>query len=530
MWPGMARVLSLPEKSGEVEDLTATYALTDDYQLRPIQSEMLQAIKDCGGACCAVGVGWGKTLASFIAGAALGVERVVLMVPPALVNQTEKELARFREHFRIPANLTVLSYGKLSVADGTDLLERLAPQLIVADECHFLRHKTSARTKRVIRYFRAHPETHFVGLSGTLTAKSLKDYAHLVELALRNRSPVPLEYLELESWAACIDVGGQPTRADYGVMRPLIKRWDPGGGDPRAAFQARFKASPGVVATEEQAVSCSLYLRYDDTLAAPPSIISTLRELEKTWVTPGGDVLEDAISMARHRRHITCGFYYEWDWPGGVVDFEWLEARKEWRTQVQRVLRRPIEGRDSPLLVSRWAQADECRDLELIRGWEAWDRVRGRPSPPVKTIWIDQYLIDGLVDRALNHREPVIVWTQHRAVIEALGARGLPTYGPGTEPPQQAETCVMSIKAHGTGKNLQAWAHNILASFPSNGATLEQLLGRTHRPGQEADEVNATFFLPHPCVEDDVTKALEGAEYVESTQGNRQKLLYATWI
>jgi len=531
LWPGMARVLGLPDKSYRpVVDLTEKYALTGDYKLRTVQSEMLQAIEECGGAVCSVGVGHGKTLPSFLAGTALGVEKTLLLVPPALVEQTRVELERFRPHFKIPPNLGVLSYGKLSVASGTDVLERLSPDLIVADECHMLRHASSARTKRVLRYFREHPDTHFVGLSGTLTSKSLLDYAHLVELALRNGAPVPLQYIELTSWASCIDVHGDPAPSDLGVVRPLIEAWAPQEKSARVAFQRRFSTAPGVVVTQDQSAACSLYIRLDDEVKVPPTLEEEIARLEKTWTTPGGEELEDPLSLARHRRHLISGFYYEWDWPDDKVDYVWLDARKEWHINVRRVLTRAKEGRDSPLLVARWADSGECRDLELLRAWETWKEVKDRPVPPTKTIWVDQYLVDYILEKALNSKEPAIVWTSQRAFFEALKARGLPAYGPGSSAPKKPETCVMSIRAHGTGKNLQAWSRNILTVFPPNGSEVEQLIGRTHRPGQEADEVIVDFFLPHPSVEEDIAKALEGSKYIEETQGTRQKLLVGNWI
>lgn len=530
-WPGVARVLSLPDKTGRiVPDLTQKYALTNEYKLRPVQSEMLRAIEECGGAVCSVGVGHGKTIPSFIAGTALGAKKTLLLVPPSLVKQTVTELERFRPHFRIPKNIRVLSYGKLSVASGTDILEKIQPDLIVADECHMLRHPSSARTKRVLRYYRNHPDTHFVGLSGTLTAKSLKDYAHLVELALRSKAPVPLQWAELNSWAACIDVHGEPAPSDFGVIRPLVTAWDKEGKSARAAFQRRFASSPGVVTTKDPSAACSLYLRLDDDIKVPPLLEEEIEKLEKTWTAPGGEELEDPMALARHRRHLICGFYYEWDWPEDVVDYEWLDARKEWHINVRRVLSRSKEGRDSPLLVARWAMSGDCRDLELLRAWEAWKEVKERPAPPTKTIWMDRYLVDYILEKCLNSKEPVIVWTSQKAFFEALKERGLPGYGPGDTPPTKPKTCVMSIRAQGTGKNLQAWCRNIFAVFPPNGAEVEQLIGRTHRPGQESDEVTVDFFLPHPSVEEDIAKALAGAQYIEETQGTRQKLLIATWI
>ena len=126
----------------------------------------------------------------------------MLLVPPALEAQTRKEIKKFREHFRVSNNIRVVSYSKLSVASGAKILDDVQPDLIIADECHHLRHRTAARTKRVIRYFQNNPSTKFVGLSGTFTSKGLADYAHLVELALRERAPVPLDFWELQVWAA----------------------------------------------------------------------------------------------------------------------------------------------------------------------------------------------------------------------------------------------------------------------------------------------------------------------------------------
>ena len=173
LMPGMQRILSLPTRRDEDFDLTRQYRRAGGaYSLRPIQSLALQQIKNNNGLVAPIGVGHGKFLISVLAATALKASRPLLLVPPALVKQTKKEIERFKNHFVIPSNLQVLSYGKLSVASGTALLESLRPDVIIADECHHLRHKTAARTKRVIRYFQTHPFTKFVGLSGTFTSGS----------------------------------------------------------------------------------------------------------------------------------------------------------------------------------------------------------------------------------------------------------------------------------------------------------------------------------------------------------------------
>jgi hypothetical protein len=170
--------------------------------------------------------------------------------------------------------------------------------------------------------------------------------------------------------------------------------------------------------------------------------------------------------------------------------------------------------------------------MELIRAWETWEAVKDRPAPPTRTIWVNTYLVDYLFEQAMNSRDPMIVWTQYRAIQDALREKGLRVFGAGTHPEdeQKAITCVMSIPAHGTGKNLQLWSHSLMADFPANGAVMEQCVGRTHRPGQEADSVTVDFIIPHPSVEADIDKCLAICDYIEQSQGTKTKLNSATWI
>ncbi len=61
---------------------------------------------------------------------------------------------------------------------------------------------------------------------------------------------------------------------------------------------------------------------------------------------------------------------------------------------------------------------------------------------------------------------------------------------------------------------------------PANGATFEQLLGRTHRAGQTADAVWWDYF----DFGDALKRAKAGAEYIEATHGSPQKLNLATFL
>jgi hypothetical protein len=94
--------------------------------------------------------------------------------------------------------------------------------------------------------------------------------------------------------------------------------------------------------------------------------------------------------------------------------------------------------------------------------------------------------------------------------------------------PAQNRFIICSIKAHGTGKNLQhGWSNNIVLYPPANGSIWEQLIGRTHRPGQEADRVRVYVFRWHAESTKAWEQALSDAELAETTMRQPQKLLYA---
>ena len=60
-------------------------------------------------------------------------------------------------------------------------------------------------------------------------------------------------------------------------------------------------------------------------------------------------------------------------------------------------------------------------------------------------------------------------------------------------------------------------------------ARMEQLIGRTHRPGQNSDEVLVDFVAATPSGRDAVRAAVRRAQYLDAVQGNPQKLTLATW-
>lgn len=94
--------------------------------------------------------------------------------------------------------------------------------------------------------------------------------------------------------------------------------------------------------------------------------------------------------------------------------------------------------------------------------------------------------------------------------------------------PQNAErTVIASYSAHGEGKNLQHFQYEFFIQWPRPAHIAEQVLGRLHRTGQEADEIVACTC--HTTMFDHLNFAacLNDALYIQQTTGNAQRIIYA---
>lgn len=514
-----------------------------EVKLWPAQSAVLMEAEMGWGLLGPLQVGGGKTLCTLLLPDVFASKRTVLLVPAMLKNQlVTRDFGNYGRHFLLPLDrITVVAYSELSVASGADILDRVGPDLIIADECHALSQPKSSRTMRFLRYMAAHPETKFCGLSGTVTRRSIRDYAHLCEIALRHNSPVPRKWTDLQDWADALDPVRDPM--PIGALKVFVepaklaacKDSEELRMAAREGFQARLVETPGIVATSDSWAGSSLIISAIRP-EVPESVIDYIKTVNKTWEISGEEI-EDPMRMKEISRQLSSGFFYKWIWPLGIPDEEWLEARAAWHKACREVLQRSRPGLDSPLLVSRAADRNELYATACKDAWNVWKTVKDRykPTPPVEPVWISDFVIDAAVawaDKKLGYKQPpAILWYSHEAVGEAIAARGFPLYGAGTDAgeadPERKKIIVCSIRAQGTGKNLQRYAHNLVVEPPASGATWEQLIGRTHRPGQLADEVWFEVFTHTPVLDESLGRAVDYAYYVHQTQGQRQKILIA---
>lgn len=533
--PELERIVALPRRElkpdlgAELTELLKKPKGT--MTLRPVQAQALEELHDFGGLLGPIRVGAGKTLITALAGTVLEAKRPLLLIPAKLRQKTKIEFYELALHwqFTMPE---ILSYEMLSHADHAADLLKLQPDLIVADEAHKLKNLKAAVTRRVGRYL-DRTETAFVGLSGTITKRSLRDYAHLAEWALgKQLSPLPTVWSVIEEWADCLDESvdalkrlapGQLDRL-YG---PEERTLDDPVAASRQAFRRRLVETPGVVTTAETAVDCALNIT-PIRLPDCPKIEEAFQHLLTYWETPDGWPITDAPSLSRHAKELSLGFYYVWD---PRPPSEWLQARKEWARACREVLKHNRRDLDSELQVVR--ACDLGHYPAAAEALAAWRAIRDSFVPNTRAEWIsDEALLQ--THRWLCRNEG-IAWVEHVAFATQLselngwkyyGRQGLNRDG---QPIEKASgPIIASVLANSEGRNLQHYNQNLLVSCQSSGARLEQVLGRTHREGQQADEVSVDIFCGSFDHWLSLEQARKDARYIEDSTGQPQKLNQAT--
>jgi hypothetical protein len=369
-----------------------------------------------------------------------------------------------------------------------------------------------------------------------MTKKSIIDYAHLFSLALKEGSPVPRHPQTAKEWAAAIDESDSP--APIGALESLCEA----GEHVRTAFKRRKNDTLGVVDSLD-AANCDAQLIFKERpLATPPNVHAAMSHLETHWARPDGEEIVTALDKMRCSTQLASGFFYRWRWPRGErpeVIQTWLDVRKEWHRELRQKLQSAREFLDSPLLCTKAAIRHERGYSGPLptwasQWWPEWEKVRGTAQPETEAVWLNTFMLEDAANWLSENTG--IVWYVHDEFGRALAkATKTQFYGPGAEAAEAilSETgkrnIVASIRAQGTGKNLQMFNRQLVANLPQNGGEWQQMLGRTHRPGQGAQEVHTWVYRHCHVYRDALTRAQANAEYVRQTEGGLPKLLQAKY-
>jgi hypothetical protein len=608
--------------------------------LYPHQAAVLIEAAMLQGALVPVGVGRGKTLIGFLLVTVLESTRPLLVLQAGLIDKAKRNLAELSQYWKIPNWIKMLSYQVLGRVSGKEELIKYAPDLVVFDEVHGLKSRKAAVTKRVERFV-MHHHTHrlpdvqalaphhgnplptpadyaprvathdghdgtanrqcdlckarikprgfgrfgvrIVGMSGTITTQSPKDFTHIAHMCLPGgAAPVPSTFVELERWHFALAVLVNPfSRYEPGALLAFCDSRD-SGMDPeravRVGYSRRLLDTPGIIGTTDDAVKASLQidqwlpptsaaiddafaiLRGDDSRCQLNWDAASLQRGEPAYTgdsryrgmrLPDGFELVDGMEVYRHALELALGFYRKWKKPPPEP---WMEARRYWKKFARSIVR--LGKLDSEFEVANAAHSIKCT-IDEIRAsdgmlphenplvgsahpFDHWVSIRDGYKLESVAVWICDSVLRDCADW-LHSNPRGILWTRHVAFGEALSAmsgrpyfqekgrdaRGVEldalAYGEGAP-----GSIIASIDSNKTGRDLQfKWVKSRFTCALSDGAESQQVLARTHREGTDADVVENEVIMA--CVEhaSAFETAQNRARYIEDITQERQRLNFA---
>lgn len=532
--PELERIQSLPtlrwqdrEDLGQLQELLGAVWATGTMKLRPVQAVLLETLHDFGGVLGAVGVGEGKTLPTLLAPEVMGAQRALLIVPAKLKEKTRREFEELRKDWTTSREIKIVSYEWLGRVGAEGFLEDYDPDLIMADEVHLLKNPRAAVTRRVVRFLRekitAGARVPFMALSGTITSRSLMDFHHLLALTLGpQRMPLPSSGAEAKTWADAVDEKVQG-RARPGALCVFTGTENPKLAEVREAVGKRIHETPGVVATDRKSVDASIQIHLR-TMRPHPRIQSLLDQLIHDHRDPLGNECQPS-DIYRHSRTLASGFFYRWDPP---APRDWAIARSQWARFVSDILDRELPGLDSELQVANQVDQGRLQDAGVL---DRWRTIRKTFTPNSVPEWITT---DPLREALKLDTGRTIFWVEAQAVgFKLRELSGLPFFHrlgvdeKGSPIEVCRSSCIASVGSNAEGRNLQHFSHNVVITPPASGRIWEQLLGRTHRQGQTADEVVADVILGASSIRGHFDQAIKDARFIQATTGQNQKLLLA---
>lgn len=515
--PELQRILALPRAS-EVDYTWIGKGLRRKQgmqELRPDQGRALYYAAD-GGLAAPMQVGAGKTLVTLLLAELLGLERVVLLVPKALIEKTKRDYVEYLKHWRVRMP-RIVGYELLSSKNSVRLLYDLRPQMIIADEAHKLKSLKAACTRRVFRY-RQDMGCIFIPLSGSMMSNVTKSH-HLFDWALDDKSPLPREQEVAEDWDTALDPrcpAGK--RSDYGHLRAFLDPED--DGNVPVAYRRWVNESPGVVSVAGRGCNASIIAsKWKPEL--PEKLVELMNLVEVAKRRPTDNEILDPSEVAMTLSQLSVGCCYRW-YP--LPPEYWLAARREWVIFCNDFLETP-QAYDMHIDTPK-----QVAELFPDR-WEKWLEIKKTFTPNTVVDWIDDAPLKRAVEWAKKGNIPGIVWSRWRAVGQRLQELGLPHHADkgydanGVHINDARGPVSASISTCGTGCNLQQYRRNLVLTLPSDLEIWEQFMGRTHRSGQEADEV--FFDIYHAC--DYHARTLRRALDAAKRDPANPKLALATW-
>ena len=346
----------------------------------------------------------------------------------------------------------------------------------------------------------------------------------------------------------------------------------------RKAYKKRLNTAPGVVVSDEHEIGTSLLMRNEPGDGTGSEGWDELQKLieavKKDFQAPNGDEIDHAIHQFSWLYQLSAGFYNDLYWPAPevlaserditVAHAEDLLDRAQhhhmllqlYHSTLRKWLSRRAKPRlDTPLLVALDMATHGSQHVgpELYDAWNSAKMAdfKERPDRRSRPVRVCPYKIVQAADWAQRDVPDgcgAVLWVHHREVgkwlVEELEKRGLDvlhcpagrkhdeaigTVGDPVAGGKGDRLVVASISAHSTGKNLQAFSHQFIVQWPRSAVIAEQMMGRLHRSGQEADELVVVTNNTTDSDSLNFAACLNDSCYIHDTTGVRQKLMYASY-
>jgi hypothetical protein len=579
------RILRLPKRTWEEQGEEYARELTaylrrpgGTMSLRPFQAACLAEFYDTGGLLAQGPVGCGKSLPALLYVLVLSLhpdppQRPWLVVPAHMREDTYRDaIEKYGRHWQLPnlrvgvssiappqGALTIVTYNEISVAAGTARLQTGQPDAIFFDEAHCVKNTEASCTRTFHSYItkrrKAGERVRVAAVSGTMAKRSLHDLWHIAYWCRPDMFPLPHHYPTLEDWALALDEKiGDRERVDPGALVLFaedfgVKR--EGLEDERSlarrGVQRRIFSTPGFLTSKAAEVDCSLSV-IGIEVPPTPKIDAAFQQLRELNETPDGWPTSDALSVWRHATELALGFYTYWS---PRPPQEWIDARRAWAAAVREMLD-PYHQLDLTsehrvalaLARTHGAKPDGMRSEQWHGLWhpawlayEQWRGVRPLFTPPKEppAEWIDE----SVLAHVAAWKGPGVVWSWHRQFAKRLSAvTGWPWYEAGGLNARGQHiidadpklTVIASIGSNSSGRNLQFWSRSLVVFPPTTGGVWQQLLGRMHRSGQEADEVVYEVLLGCKEHVEGIEQARRDAAFHRTLLDSPAKLEYCSVV
>lgn len=503
------------------------------------QALALKEIWENRGAVLPIRVGSGKSLLCYLAIAVMKPKWPMLLVPAAMVIDTEMEWRRFEKDWRGPKfdDVVVLSYERVSnpssaekaLPDGTiiypDIMERHRPDLLVFDECDRAGDVSATGTIRIGRYIEQHSPI-VVAMSGTLIRRSLKDASHIFQWALGDDNcPLPKveQFKALQAWSDALDAkggkGGKRTEpgALLTKLTPVERTAydsadsaDDARGVVCAMVGTHILETRGVLGSQDGPLTLPgridpVYVEDEDDVIEEQYRLLLDGDEDNDrpkWTLPDGYLLSDARALAAPLVTLGLGMFLLQE---PRPPEEYRLCRSAYNSAVREVVeKRPDLRLDSEFVVRKAIREGRLPDMaSLLEEWEGAQRdyreTTGLAQPPSVPLWVSDELVRS-TSKWLD-QGPGIIWVSYVAAGAKLSKElKLPWFGAGKVDAtgrhvtklRKGEPAILSMASCGRGLNGLQFLHHRQLWL---GACSEQPLARLHRIGQMAPMVYNDVYI-----------------------------------